>query len=121
MIVGNVADLASYHSKMSDDPSNIDAISSSVDEQSNLSTLAKKQKNQKPVIKKVNFFCLKPENEVKIEDLDSQGMEDFDDFEIDELNKSIQKQSPPVKLKRNAKSFNCYSYEIYNDMDGLAN
>ena len=85
-----MVDLASYHSKMSETHthSNAGVPQSSVNS-SMISTKAKKQLIKLP--KKVNFFCLKPENVVEIEDLESQGVEDFDDFDIDEVNQSIQK------------------------------
>ena len=83
---------------------------------SKFSTKAKKQ-NQKQA-KKVNFFCLKPENEVKIEDIESQGVDDFNDDDIEEMNRSIEKDqsSKQLKLKRNPKSFN-YTHEMWNDME----
>lgn len=77
------------------------------------------QEDQLPVKmpKKVNFFSLMPENVVEINDLESQGLEDFEDCDIDEMNKTIRKeeqlqqdlqdvhQAAP-KLRRNPKSFN---------------
>jgi len=48
--------------------------------------MAKKQKETK----KVNFFCLRPENVVDLEDIDSQQeLDDFDHCEIEEMNESI--------------------------------
>ena len=65
-------------------------------------------KKQKPT-KKVNFFCLRPENVVDLEDIDSQQQVDdgFTNCDIDEVNRSIQQhQTQGSKLKRNNKSFN---------------
>ena len=54
---------------------------------------------------------------MEIEDIDSQGVEEFNDSDIDEMNKSIEKdQSKNLKLKRNPKSFN-YTHEMWNEMD----
>ena len=63
-----------------------------------------KQQIQK-VLKKVNFFSLRPENVVEKDDIDSQGMEEDMDYDLDDMNRSIQKSSVGG-LKRNPKSFN---------------
>ena len=60
--------------------------------------------------KQVNFFCLKPENVVEIEDIESEGFEDFDIIDIDDMNKSIDRKDDSgnklhAKLTRNSKSF----------------
>lgn len=54
------------------------------------SMLATKDKEQiQKVIKKVNFFSLRPENVVEKEDIDSQGMEEDMDYDLDNMNRSI--------------------------------
>lgn len=54
---------------------------------SKISTKAKKQK----VTKRVNFFCLRPENVVDLDDIDSQQvLDDFDNCDIEQMNKSIE-------------------------------
>ena len=54
---------------------------------SKISTKAKKQR----VRKRVKFFCLRPENVVDLEDIDSQQVLDgFDPCDIEEMNKSIE-------------------------------
>ena len=58
--------------------------------------------------KKVDLFCLMPKNVVELQDLESHGLEDFDDFDIDKLNESIEniKKDKQQHLKRNTMSFN---------------
>lgn len=70
---------------MSESPIKLESVKKSL-QSSKISMMAKKQKETK----KVNFFCLRPENVVDLEDIDSQQeLDDFDHCEIEEMNESI--------------------------------
>lgn len=97
----NVLDMVSFHSKLSKSPMDVASLHKSI--RSSKMSMKDKQQIQK-VLKKVNFFCLRPENVVEKEDIDSQGMEEDMDYDLDDMNRSIQKSVGG--LKRNPKSFN---------------
>lgn len=93
--------MVSFHSRLSKNPLEVASLQKSVI--SSRLSIKDKQQIQK-VIKKVNFFALRPENVVEKEDIDSQGMEEDMDYNLEDMNKSIQKKIGG--LKRNPKSFN---------------
>lgn len=95
----NLLDIISFHSKLSKSPMEVASLQKSVKSSAALSHKDKQQIQD--VIKKVNFFSLKQQNN---DSDDSQGMEEGDEYDIDGMNRSIQKNKGG--LKRNPKSFN---------------
>ena len=99
----NVLDMISFKSRYSKNCFETASLKQSIKS----SKMNKKDKSQiTKAIKKVNFFSLKQESVVEKEDLDSQGMEEAEGYNLEEMNKSIQKQKLGGGMKRNAKSFN---------------
>ena len=99
----NVLDMISFKSRYSKNCFETASLKQSI-KSSKMTNKDKKQITK--AIKKVNFFSLKQESVVDKEDLDSQGMEEAEGYNLEAMNKSIQKQKLGGGMKRNAKSFN---------------
>lgn len=106
----NVVDMVSFKSRYSKNCFETASVKKSI-VSSKMSCKDKKQFGK--ALKKVQFFSLKADSIVEGNDLDSDGMQEAEDFDLRAMNKSIQRVGLGG-MKRNPKSFN-FTQKQYND------